>query len=35
MDEQTRKARQLEAMEFVAEELEKLRLLKEHDLSVR
>jgi hypothetical protein len=35
MDEQTRRERQLEAMEFVAEELEKLRMLKEHELDVR
>ena len=35
MDEQTRRARELDALEIVAEELEKLRILKEHELGVR
>ena len=35
MDERQRKARELDALEIVAEELEKLRILKEHELGVR
>jgi len=35
MDEQTRRARELDALEIIAEELEKLRILKEHELGVR
>jgi hypothetical protein len=35
MDEQTRRARELDALELIAEELEKLRVLKEHELGVR
>ena len=35
MDEQTRKWRELDALEIIAAELERLRLLKEHELSVR
>jgi hypothetical protein len=32
MDEQTRKARELDALEIIAAELENLRILKEHEL---
>jgi hypothetical protein len=35
MDEQQRRARELDALELIAEELEKLRVLKEHELGVR
>jgi hypothetical protein len=35
MDEQTRKARTLDALELIAAELERLRLLQEHELGVR
>ena len=35
MDAQTRGDRPLEALELIAGELEKLRLLKEHELGVR
>jgi hypothetical protein len=35
MDEQTRRARELEALELIAAELERLRVLKEHELGVR
>lgn len=35
MDEQTRKARELDALEVIAAELERLRVLKEHELGVR
>ena len=35
MDEETRAARTLDALELIAGELEKLRLLKEHELGVR
>jgi hypothetical protein len=35
MDEQTRRAQQLDAPETIAEELERLRVLKEHELGVR
>ena len=35
MDEQTRKARQLDALESIAAELERLRILREHEMGVR
>ena len=35
MDEQTRKERTLEALELLAEEVEKLRMLREHETGVR
>ena len=35
MDEQTRRTRELDALELIAEELERLRVLKEHELGVR
>ena len=35
MDEQTRRARELDALEVIAAELEKLRVLREHELSAR
>ena len=35
MDEQTRRARELDALELIAAELERLRVLKEHELGVR
>jgi hypothetical protein len=35
MDEQIRKGRELDALEIIAEQLEKLRLLKEYELGVR
>jgi hypothetical protein len=35
MDEQTRRARELDALEIIAEELERLRVLNEHELGVR
>jgi division protein CdvB (Snf7/Vps24/ESCRT-III family) len=35
MDEQTRKARELDALENIVKELERLRILKEHELGVR
>jgi hypothetical protein len=35
MDEQTRRARELDALELIAAELERLRVLKEHQLGVR
>ena len=35
MDEQTRRARELDALELIAGELENLRVLKEHELGVR
>ena len=35
MDEETREARTLEALEHVAAELEKLRILREHEMGVR
>jgi hypothetical protein len=35
MDEQTRRARELDALELIAAELENLRVLKEHELGVR
>jgi hypothetical protein len=34
MDEQTRRARELDALEVIAAELERLRILKEHELGV-
>ena len=35
MDEETRKARELDALENIAAQLEQLRILKEHELGVR
>ncbi len=35
MDEQTREERRLEALELLAEEVEKLRMLREHEMGVR
>jgi hypothetical protein len=35
MDEQKRRERQLEALELIAAELERLWVLKEHELGVR
>ena len=35
MDEQTRRARELDALELILVELEKLRVLKEHELGVK
>ena len=35
MDEQTSRARELDALELIAAELEQLRVLKEHELGVR
>jgi hypothetical protein len=35
MDETTRRARELDALEIIAAELERLRVLKEHELGVR
>jgi hypothetical protein len=35
MDEQTRRQRELDALELIAAELERLRVLKEHELGVR
>jgi hypothetical protein len=35
MDEQTRRARELDALELIAAELERLRVLKEHEMGVR
>jgi hypothetical protein len=35
MDEQTRRARELDALEIIAAELERLRMLKEHELGAR
>jgi hypothetical protein len=34
MDEYTRKGRELDALENIAKELERLRVLKEHELGV-
>lgn len=34
MDEYTRRARELDALEVIAAELERLRILKEHELGV-
>jgi hypothetical protein len=34
MDEQKRRERELEALEIIAAELERLRMLKEHELGV-
>jgi hypothetical protein len=35
MDEQQRRARELDALELIAEELWNLRVLEEHELGVR
>ncbi len=35
MDEETRRERQLEALELLAEEVEKVRMLREHEMGVR
>jgi hypothetical protein len=35
MDEPTRRARELDALEIIAAELERLRVLREHELGVR
>jgi hypothetical protein len=35
MDERQRRARELDALELIVAELEKLRVLKEHELGVR
>ena len=35
MDERTRSLRELDALELIAGELERLRILKEHELGVR
>jgi len=35
MDEHTRRARELDALEVIAAELERLRILREHELGVR
>jgi division protein CdvB (Snf7/Vps24/ESCRT-III family) len=35
MDEQTRRARELDALENIVRELEQVRVLKEYELSVR
>ena len=35
VNEQQRTARELDALELIAEELERLRVLKEHELGVR
>ncbi len=35
MDENTRRWRELDALELIAAELERLRVLKEHELGVR
>jgi hypothetical protein len=35
MDERQRRARELDALELIAAELEKLRTLKEHEMGVR
>jgi hypothetical protein len=35
MDEQQRRARELDALELIAEELWNLRVLKEHELGVQ
>ena len=35
MDKDQREARTLEALELLAEEVEKLRLLREHEMGVR
>jgi hypothetical protein len=35
MDEQIRKVRELDALENIVRELERLRVLKEHELGVR
>ena len=35
MDEDTRRGREFDALEHIAAELERLRLLREHELGVR
>jgi hypothetical protein len=35
MDEETRRDHEVEALEHIAAELEKMRILKEHELGVR
>jgi hypothetical protein len=35
MDQHTRRARQLDTLETIAAQLERLRVLKEHELGVR
>jgi hypothetical protein len=35
MDEETRRARMLDALKSIAAELERLRILREHELGVR
>lgn len=35
MDDQARRTRELDALELIAAELQKLRILKEHELGVR
>jgi hypothetical protein len=35
MNEQTRKARELDALQLIAAELENLRVLEEHELGVK
>jgi hypothetical protein len=35
MDERKRRARELDALEIIAAELEQLRILREHELGVR
>jgi hypothetical protein len=35
MDEQTRRGRELDALEVIAEQLERLRVLKEYELRAR
>jgi hypothetical protein len=35
MDAETRKGRELDALEIIAEQLEKLRMLKEYELGAR
>ena len=35
MEEKTRRARELDALELIAAELENLRVLKEHELGVK
>jgi len=35
MDEQTRRARELDALEVIAEQLERLRVLKEYEIGAR
>ena len=35
MDEQQRRARELDALELIVEELEKMRMLREYELSAK